>query len=127
MTSGLGLMSAGVAVDRDLVLQMGAAPLDPGSEGLAALAPSIKRLAGGLETGRRVVFLGSLNPRRYLAALLPVLGDRLFAPARFKSMGQMQRGSLLLRCVQEDQELEYSGVRELLSELSTPSHSKRRS
>ncbi len=115
LTGGQGILSADEAVDRERVLQMGRAPLDPGSEALEALSSPVEEFARGAAMNRCVVFLGSLDPRRYLTSLIPVFGRRLLAPSDFKSLGQMQRGSLLLSCVKESRELSYSRVSDLLS------------
>ena len=56
----------------------------------------------------RVVLLGSIATGKYVDVLLPVFGDRLLFPRCFVGIGDMSRGSILLRAVREDQELEYS-------------------
>ena len=66
----------------------------------------------------RVVLLGSIATGKYVDLLLPVLGDRLVFPGCFVGIGDMSRGSVLLRAVREDRELEYST-------LDVPRHRKR--
>jgi hypothetical protein len=56
----------------------------------------------------RVVLLGSIATGKYVDLLLPVFGDRLLFPRCFVGIGDMSRGSVLLRAVREDRELEYS-------------------
>ena len=56
----------------------------------------------------RIVLLGSVASSRYVEPLLDVLGDRLFFPPAFVGRGDMSRGGLLLRCVEERRELEYA-------------------
>lgn len=56
----------------------------------------------------RVVLLGSIATGKYVDLLLPVFGERLLFPRCFVGIGDMSRGSILLRAVREDQELEYS-------------------
>jgi len=66
------------------------------------------RLLAGEEC--RIVLLGSLASSRYVEPLLQVLGARLFFPPAFVGRGDMSRGGLLLRCVDEHRELEYAPV-----------------
>lgn len=54
-----------------------------------------------------VVLLGSVASRKYVDLLTPVLGDRLAFPSDFVGRGDMSRGGLMLRSVQEGRELPY--------------------
>lgn len=54
-----------------------------------------------------VVLLGSVASPKYVDLLTSVLGDRLFFPPDFVGRGDMSRGGLMLRCVQEHRELAY--------------------
>ena len=58
----------------------------------------------------RVVLLGSIATRKYIPLLRGALGNRLVIPRDFVGLGNMSRGALLLRCVQEQAELEYISV-----------------
>jgi len=58
-----------------------------------------------------VVLLGSIASGKYAELLIPVLGDRLVFPSDFVGRGDMSRGGLLLRCVDEKRELPYVPVR----------------
>lgn len=58
----------------------------------------------------RFVLLGSVASNKYVVPLLEVLGERLLFPARFAGLGDMSRGSLMLRAAAEQQELEYVRV-----------------
>jgi len=64
----------------------------------------------------RVVLLGSVATPKYVETLLAVFGDRVFYPSSLRGMGDMRRGSVLLRAAAEDRELEY----EPLSSLARP-------
>jgi hypothetical protein len=55
-----------------------------------------------------VVLLGSIATGKYVDHLLPLLGDRLRFPSEFVGRGDMSRGGLMLRCVADGQELEYT-------------------
>ena len=61
----------------------------------------------------RIVLLGSLATGKYLDVLAPVLGERLLFPRVFVGMGDMRRGSTLLRAAQRGEELEYAPFAEL--------------
>jgi hypothetical protein len=82
-------------------------PLDPDEEryrqpllrDLEALAPAW----GPAE----VVLLGSIASSKYTDLLAGVLGAHLFFPADFVGRGDMSRGGLMLRCVEERRELPY--------------------
>jgi hypothetical protein len=54
-----------------------------------------------------VVLLGSIASPKYVELLTAVLGGRLFFPSDFVGRGDMSRGGLMLRCVQEGRELPY--------------------
>jgi hypothetical protein len=54
-----------------------------------------------------VVLLGSIASPKYVDLLTSVLGDRLFFPADFVGRGDMSRGGLMLRSVQQQRELSY--------------------
>jgi predicted kinase len=73
-------------------------PLRRDAEALAALA----------STACRIVLLGSVASARYVEPLLEVFRDRLYFPPAFVGRGDMSRGGLLLRCVDDRRELEYA-------------------
>ncbi len=54
-----------------------------------------------------IVLLGSIASAKYVELLISVLGARLYFPADFVGRGDMSRGGLMLRCVQEGRELPY--------------------
>jgi len=58
-----------------------------------------------------VVLLGSVATAKYVEPLLEVFGPRLVFPADFAGRGDMSRGGLLLRCVDEGRELDYVPLR----------------
>ena len=62
-----------------------------------------------------LIFLGSVGSGKYTDLLLPIFGERLLFPPVLQSQGQLERGAFLLRCVQEQRELEYVPLTELLS------------
>lgn len=65
------------------------------------------RLAEELRPDGKVVLLGSIATRKYLEPLHEILGTRLHYPEAFVGLGDMSRGSLMLRCAAEGRELAY--------------------
>ena len=57
-----------------------------------------------------IVLLGSVASGKYVTSLVKVLGDRLLFPAAFVGRGDMSRGGLLLRQVEQGVELDYCPV-----------------
>jgi predicted kinase len=70
-------------------------------------AAALEHLAGAR---CRFVLLGSVASTRYVEPLLGVFGDRLLFPSTFVGRGDMSRGGLLLRAVDQDRELAYVPV-----------------
>jgi hypothetical protein len=66
-------------------------------------------LAVGANTD--LVLLGSVASPKYIEVLAAIFGERLLFPEQFVGRGDMSRGGLLLRCVEEQRELEYIPVR----------------
>lgn len=60
----------------------------------------------------RFVLLGSVASAKYSAPLLEVFGERLLFPAPFSGLGDMSRGSMMLRAARDGLELPYTPLRE---------------
>jgi hypothetical protein len=56
------------------------------------------------------VLLGSVASPKYVDILVDILGARLLFPIDFVGRGDMSRGGLMLRCVEEGRELSYAPV-----------------
>ena len=65
------------------------------------------RLADGLLPDEKVVLLGSIATPKYVEPMKAVLGSRLHYPEAFVGLGDMSRGSLMLKCAAEGRELAY--------------------
>jgi hypothetical protein len=78
-----------------------------------SLRRDLRKLAAQAGPDCEMVLLGSIATGKYLDILTDGLGDRLKVPADFVGMGDMQRGALLLRCVQDNRELSYIEVAEI--------------
>jgi hypothetical protein len=111
---GFGLVAADWALTEDRLRRLHRIGVD-------LRRPSYRRpfaahaaaLAAGLGPEGRCVLLGSLATGKYLDLLAPVLGERLLVPRRFIGLGDMSRGSLLLRAALSGEELEYIGASQL--------------
>lgn len=57
-----------------------------------------------------IVLLGSIASAKYVTSLVKVLGERLLFPSAFVGRGDMSRGGLLLRHVEQGVELAYTPV-----------------
>jgi hypothetical protein len=71
------------------------------------LGRDVAALAASLATADRVVLLGSIATGKYVDVLAGPLGDRLLFPGDFVGRGDMSRGGLMLRCVDDGRELDY--------------------
>ncbi len=78
----------------------------------APLVRQVCELADSLDADARFVLLGSVASRKYVTPLLEALGPRLLFPTRLAGLGDMSRGSLLLRCAESGEELAYAPVRD---------------
>jgi hypothetical protein len=111
ITAGRGLVQADTIVRLEDLLTFRSIPIDVNEpryrEPLLrdALAHSKQLGPGG-----RAVLLGSIATSKYTSILHEAFGDRLHFPQAFIGRGDFFRGSLLLRCVDEGRELDYSPI-----------------
>ena len=116
---GFGLVPAGWTLNRERMETLRRTPIDLKNPDYAGpMREHAEVLREAMPEGTRVVLLGSIATGKYVDLLLPVFGDRLLFPSRFVGIGDMSRGSILLRAVREEQELDYST-------LDVPRHRKR--
>ncbi|MGH7856579.1 MAG: hypothetical protein ACREQY_04550 [Candidatus Binatia bacterium] len=71
------------------------------------LARDAGRLFATAGTDCEIVLLGSVATPKYVDLLHERFGERARFPAEFVGRGDMSRGGLMLRCVDEGRELEY--------------------
>lgn len=69
-----------------------------------------RKIAQTLNGDADLILLGSVATGKYVEVLSRIFGDRLLFPAQFVGRGDMSRGGLMLRCVEDNQELEYVPV-----------------
>ncbi|HEX5045386.1 MAG TPA: hypothetical protein VFV75_21020 [Candidatus Polarisedimenticolaceae bacterium] len=111
ITPTRGLADPGTRVTRDDLLEFAA--VDVASGGERYRAPLLRdgtSLAAAAGPQCEVVLLGSIATGKYLDVLQQLLGERLRFPLEFVGRGDMSRGGLLLRCVEEGRELTYGAV-----------------
>jgi hypothetical protein len=111
ITTDRGLVPLETPADPAMLREMAAGtidPLDPRYRG--PLVSSAARLREGAGPECEAVLLGSLATDKYLGPLLEVWGDALFVPGAFVGRGDMSRGGLMLRAVEDGRELDYVGA-----------------
>jgi hypothetical protein len=105
---GLGLCPHSQVIGLADLQAIAKIPVDP--ENRRYLRP-LKRdstlLADQLGTSGAAVLLGSIATPKYIEPLKPILGSRLHVPQEFIGLGDMSRGSLMLRQAAERRELTY--------------------
>jgi len=74
------------------------------------LRRDLERIQRQATPDTRFVLLGSIATGKYADTMLEVLGERLVFPVEFVGRGDMSRGGLMLRCVSEARELDYTAV-----------------
>lgn len=111
ITSDRGLVSPDLPITLKDLRAMGSGSIDPDHPPYRApFERDAIRLAGTLGPGTEVVLLGSIATGKYADLLQAVFGSRLMFPESFVGRGDMSRGGLLLRAVQEERELAYLAV-----------------
>jgi hypothetical protein len=111
ITPSLGLVQPETPVTADTLLEFAGVQVDSGNEAYRVpLEKTARALARAIRADAQVVLLGSIATSKYVDVLLEVFSDRLCFPAAFVGRGDMSRGGLMLRCVDEARELEYIPV-----------------
>ncbi len=108
ITTSRGLLDPDTIVRLKDVREFGAVSIDSADPRYREpLARDAAALAAWLPLEGRVVLLGSIASDKYVEILHAAFGERLVFPAAFVGRGDMSRGGLLLRAVDEGRELEY--------------------
>lgn len=110
ITSNRGLVTVDTPFDRAALLELGAVDIDARDERYRQpLVRDAKAVATKLD-GASVVLLGSLASPKYLDVLGEIFGERLRYPRDFVGLGDMSRGSQLLKAARAGVELPYAPV-----------------
>jgi hypothetical protein len=111
ITPNAGLRAADVYVTRESLRASAGEPIDiDNARYRRPLERSARSLLECVGPDCDVVLLGSIASGKYVEVLMPVFGDRLLFPSSFVGRGDMSRGGLMLRCVEDGQELAYVPV-----------------
>ena len=106
ITTNRGLISADEHVTLKDLAKMGCVDIDASVRRYRApLVRSVKALREQIGRDCEVVLLGSVATGKYVDILARHLGEQLRFPAEFVGRGDMSRGGLMLRCVDEGREL----------------------
>jgi hypothetical protein len=112
ITTNRGLVPASTRVTLDDLARLAEGSIDRSSQDFhGPLRRDADVLARALGPGGAPVLLGSIATAKYVDVLLSVFDGRLLFPAEFVGRGDMSRGGLMLRCVDERAELTYVPVR----------------
>jgi hypothetical protein len=110
ITTNRGLLPAHTIVRHADLCAFGTVPIDVEDARYRAPLESDARALRERSPGARVILLGSIASDKYVRVLLDIFGDDLLFPREFVGRGDMSRGGLLLRKVEEGAELEYVPV-----------------
>jgi len=108
ITAGRGLIDPETIVRLSDLRAFQSVPIDAAEPRYREpLARDAAALAARLPPGGQAVLLGSIASDKYVEILHAALGERLVFPQAFVGRGDMSRGGLLLRSVDEGEELTY--------------------
>jgi hypothetical protein len=108
ITAGRGLLPPGTNVSAQDIHAFTHVAIDLREQNyLEPLVRDAKAIAARLKPRDEVVLLGSVATDKYCGPLGEIFGDQLRFPAEFIGRGDMSRGGLMLRCVDQMQELTY--------------------
>lgn len=111
ITPSRGLLSPHTLAGPELLREFAETPIDLRDPRYhVPLIEDAERLRASAPEDTQFVLLGSVASGKYVEPLTRVFGERLVFPPLFAGMGDMQRGSLLLRAAAEGVELEYRPV-----------------
>ena len=108
ITPGRGLLPPETVVTMEELRDIAVVGVDPEEPRFREpLERDVATLAGSLSREDTVVLLGSIATGKYVDVIDRALDGRLRFPSQFVGRGDMSRGGLMLRCIQNGQELEY--------------------
>lgn len=108
ITPSAGLRAADVPVTVDSLRVFAGEPIDVENVNYRRpLERSARRVLDCVGPDCDVVLLGSIASGKYVEVLLPIFGERLLFPHSFVGRGDMSRGGLMLRSVDNGEELDY--------------------
>lgn len=121
ITSNRGLVPSQTRITLDDLCAFGDVDIESGDDRYRVpFARDARELLARISADTEVVLLGSVASGKYVELLLEVFGDRLHFPADFVGRGDMSRGGLMLRCVEDQSELAYVPVKDAVRRGSRP-------
>ena len=119
ITANRGLMPADTPISIQDLRDFANVPIDARDQKyVAPLQDHVEMLEDGLSKDDLVVLLGSVATGKYVDLLEPILGDKLVFPVEFAGLGDMSRGSVMLKSVKSGVELRYAPVDGAVRSLS---------
>jgi hypothetical protein len=113
--TGAGLMLPETVVTLSDFRRISATPIDANnSHYRRALDSDLMHLREVAGCDTDVILLGSIATSKYITPLSAVFRERLLFPRNFLGLGDMSRGSMLLRCCSDGSELEYQAVEKIV-------------
>jgi hypothetical protein len=108
ITSNRGLLPVATRITIDQLRAFGDVDIDAQDDRYRApLLRDAQQIRATMPADSEVVLLGSVASAKYVDLLLQVFGSGLHFPADFVGRGDMSRGGLMLRCVEDRRELSY--------------------
>jgi len=109
ITSSRGLRSPDEPIDAEALREFAAVPIDVAEDRYQRpLALDARALAEAAGEDCEIVLLGSIATPKYRSVFATTIGERLRFPRAFVGLGDKSRGALMLRCVAEGRELDYT-------------------
>jgi hypothetical protein len=113
--TGSGLMLPEAIVTLSDLLRISAPSIDAkNSHYRLPLDSDLLRLREVVHQETEVILLGSVATPKYITPIREVFGERLLFPQEFLGLGDMSRGSRLLRCCEQGLELAYLPVERIV-------------
>jgi hypothetical protein len=111
ITASRGLVSPDKVVTFEELCEISSVPVAATeSRYRIPLERDARALSAAIGEDCEAVLLGSIATPKYVEPLSSLFGARLMFPSEFVGRGDMSRGGLLLRCVHEGSQLQYSRV-----------------
>jgi hypothetical protein len=115
ITSNRGLVSIDTRLNHQALTKLGTVDIDARDpryrKPLVRDACALRQTSGDAP----VVLLGSVASAKYIEVLHEVFGERLLFPQKFLGLGDMSRGSIMLKAARANAELDYIAVAPLLA------------
>src|SRR5579864_5925064 len=114
--TGAGLMLPETVITLSELRRISATSIDAkNSDYRLSLDSDLLRLRERVSDETEIILLGSVATSKYITPIREVFGKRLLFPRAFLGLGDMSRGSILLRYCAQGEELEYRPVETILS------------